>query len=86
MAGPELQVQIADRGLGIPRDEVKRVFDKFYRIRRPGDAGGVGLGLAISAGIVELHRGRIWVEQREGGGTAVTFAVPAGQVPTPAAR
>ena len=86
MAGPELQVQIADRGLGIPRDEVKRVFDKFYRIRRPGDAGGVGLGLAISAGIVELHRGRIWAEQREGGGTAVTFAVPAGPVPTPAVR
>jgi two-component system sensor histidine kinase KdpD len=86
MAEGELQVQIADRGLGIPRDEAKRVFDKFYRIRRPGDAGGVGLGLAISAGIVALHRGRIWAEPRDGGGTAVTFTLPASQVVAPAAR
>jgi two-component system, OmpR family, sensor histidine kinase KdpD len=86
MVGPELQVQVADRGHGIPRDDVRRVFDKFYRIRRPGDAGGVGLGLAISAGIVTLHRGRIWAEQRDGGGTAVTFTLPASEVPAPASR
>ncbi len=86
IAEGELQVQVADRGLGIPRDDVQRVFDKFYRIRRPGDVGGVGLGLAISAGIVALHRGRIWAEPRDGGGTAVTFTLPASQVATPVAR
>ncbi len=86
MAGPELQIQIADRGAGIPSGEAERIFDKFYRIRRPRDAGGVGLGLAISAGIVELHGGRIWAEQREGGGTVVTITMPATQIVAPAAR
>jgi len=85
MVGSELQVAVSDRGPGIPASEAGRVFDKFYRIRRPGGAGGVGLGLAISAGIVELHRGRIWVEPREGGGTTVTFALPAVQVAAHAA-
>jgi len=71
-------VQIADHGPGVPRDELARIFDKFHRVRRPGDAGGVGLGLAISAGIVELHGGRIWAENRPGGGLAVTVALPLG--------
>jgi two-component system sensor histidine kinase KdpD len=86
MAGSELRLQIADRGSGIPPGEVERIFDKFYRIRRPGDAGGVGLGLSICAGIAELHGGRIWAEHREGGGTSVTFAVPTAPVAAPAAR
>ncbi len=84
-AGPELQVEIADRGPGIPPSEVTHVFDKFYRVRRPGDAGGVGLGLAISSGIIELHGGRIWAENRPGGGTVVTFALPTAPVPARAA-
>ncbi len=85
MAGPELQVEIADRGPGIPPSEVDRVFDKFYRVRRPGDAGGVGLGLAISAGIIELHGGRIWAENRTGGGAVVAFSLPTIPVPARAA-
>jgi len=86
LAGRELQIQIADRGPGIPPGELERIFDKFHRIRRPRDAGGVGLGLAISAGIAELHKGRIWAENRAGGGTTVTFAVPVSEVPAPAVR
>ncbi len=74
----EVCIQIADRGPGVPRDQLARIFDKFHRVARPGDAGGVGLGLAISAGIVELHRGRIWAENRSGGGLAVTVALPLG--------
>jgi two-component system sensor histidine kinase KdpD len=85
MAGPELRIQVADRGAGIPSGEAERIFDKFYRIRRPRDAGGVGLGLAISAGIVQLHGGRIWAEPRPGGGTVVTLSLPAPQVVTPVA-
>ncbi|HKV44826.1 MAG TPA: sensor histidine kinase KdpD [bacterium] len=76
--GSVLHIRIADRGAGIPSGEAERIFDKFYRIRRPRDAGGVGLGLSISAGVAELHGGRIWAENREGGGTSVTFAVPMG--------
>lgn len=86
LVGPELQVQIADRGIGLPPGETERVFDKFYRVRRPGDTGGVGLGLSISAGIAALHGGRVWAERREGGGTVVTFALPASPASVPIAR
>jgi two-component system, OmpR family, sensor histidine kinase KdpD len=86
MTGSELQIQIADRGVGIPPGEAERIFDKFYRIRRPRDLGGVGLGLAISAGIVQLHGGRIWAEHRTGGGTIVTLSIPVTQVVAPVAR
>jgi len=72
----EVRIQIGDRGPGVPPNEVDRIFDKFHRIRRPGDAGGVGLGLTIAAGIVELHGGRILAENRPGGGLAVTVVLP----------
>jgi len=71
-----VRIQIADRGPGVPPNEVRRIFDKFHRIRRPGDAGGVGLGLTIAAGIVELHGGGIVAENRPGGGLAVTVVLP----------
>jgi two-component system sensor histidine kinase KdpD len=63
------------------------VFDKFYRVRE-AEGGGVGLGLTICRGIVAAHGGRIWVEQREGGGAAFRFTLPRGaavqQSPLPA--
>jgi two-component system sensor histidine kinase KdpD len=83
VVGSEVQIQVADRGPGIPARELERVFEKFYRIRQPGGAGGVGLGLAISAGIVELHGGRIWAENRDDGGTIITFALPLEQRKAP---
>jgi two-component system, OmpR family, sensor histidine kinase KdpD len=74
--GAELQIQIADRGMGVPPADLERVFDKFYRVRRPGSVSGSGLGLSICKGIVEAHGGRIWAQNREGGGTLVTLALP----------
>ena len=65
-----------DRGIGIPPEDLSRVFDKFYRVQRPGQVTGTGLGLAISKGIIEAHGGRIWASEREGGGTVITFALP----------
>ena len=50
---------MADRGAGVPEQDLKRVFDKFYRIPVPEGAGGTGLGLSICKGIVEAHGGRI---------------------------
>ena len=72
----EIQVAVMDRGIGIPADDLSRVFDKFYRVQRPGQVTGTGLGLAISKGIIEAHGGRIWASEREGGGTVITFALP----------
>jgi two-component system sensor histidine kinase KdpD len=75
-AGAFLEVEVRDRGMGIPRDDLKRVFDKFYRVQRPESVSGTGLGLSICKGIVEAHGGFIVAENRPGGGTIITFALP----------
>lgn len=75
-AGDRVEIEVADRGLGIPADALARVFDKFYRVPRPDGAGGTGLGLSICKGIVEAHGGRIWAGPHQGGGTVVTLALP----------
>ena len=66
---------VADHGPGIPHEDAERVFDKFYR-RREGEGGGVGLGLTICRGIITAHGGKIWVDEREGGGAAFHFTLP----------
>lgn len=76
VSGDEVQIRIADRGAGIPPRDLKRVFDKFYRIQREDSTRGVGLGLAISKGIIDAHGGRIWAENRPEGGTTVIFTLP----------
>lgn len=68
-------VEVADRGPGIPLGEGTRIFDKFYRAK-PAREGGVGLGLTICRGIVEAHGGRIWAENRSGGGALFRFSIP----------
>jgi two-component system sensor histidine kinase KdpD len=71
----EVVVQVADRGPGLPAGEEERVFEKFHRAASvPGT--GVGLGLAICRGIVTAHGGRIWAENRPGGGAAFRFTIP----------
>jgi two-component system sensor histidine kinase KdpD len=71
-----LEVDVADRGEGIPPEDLERVFDKFYRVQRPESVGGTGLGLAICKAIVEAHGGRIGARVRSGGGTIVFFTLP----------
>jgi two-component system sensor histidine kinase KdpD len=76
IAGAYVEVQIADRGIGIPTEDLSRVFDKFYRVQRPENVIGTGLGLSICKGIVEAHGGFIGAENRKGGGTIITMALP----------
>ncbi|HWG97184.1 MAG TPA: DUF4118 domain-containing protein, partial [Nitrospira sp.] len=71
----EIVVEVADRGPGIPVGEESHIFDKFYRAK-PAREGGVGLGLTICRGIVEAHGGRIWAENRSGGGALFRFSIP----------
>lgn len=71
-----VQVQVADRGIGIPPGDLPHVFDKFYRVQRADGAGGTGLGLAICKGIVGAHGGQISAGPRPGGGTIVAFTLP----------
>jgi two-component system sensor histidine kinase KdpD len=71
-----LVLEVADRGPGVPEHDLKRVFDKFYRIPIPEGAGGTGLGLSICKGIVEAHGGRISAENRAGGGLSIVIRLP----------
>jgi len=74
----ELKVMVSDTGKGIPKNELDRVFDEFYR----GESGeeGAGLGLSICKRIVEAHGGRIWAESEEGKGSRFYFTLPKRQV------
>ncbi len=71
-----LVVEVMDRGPGIPDPEKERVFEKFYRRSDSDDVSGTGLGLSISRGIVEAHGGRVWIEDREGGGSIFVVSLP----------
>lgn len=81
-----IEIEIADRGLGIPPDELTQVFEKFYRVRRSDGSSGTGLGLSICKGIVEVHDGRIWATNRSSGGTIVIVSLPIVPLATPAAE
>ncbi len=73
--GSRLAVRVDDDGPGVPAAERERVFDRFYRSEAARDrhSGGSGLGLAIARSIVELHGGRIWVEDSPLGGARLAF-------------
>ncbi|HKZ85617.1 MAG TPA: GAF domain-containing protein [Anaerolineae bacterium] len=71
-------VTVADTGIGIPRDRLHRVFERFYQVDGSSTRrfGGAGVGLAIVKRIVEAHGGRIWVESEPGKGTTFYFTLP----------
>ena len=71
--GMEVEVTVSDTGPGIPREQVPRVFERFWQSSR--SRGGVGLGLTIARGIVERHGGRIWVEPDRRSGAAIHFTL-----------
>ena len=72
-----VQVAVEDTGAGFSRDTEDRIFERFWRADRARSGNRAGLGLAISQGLVEAHGGRIWAENREGGGARVSFTLPA---------
>jgi two-component system phosphate regulon sensor histidine kinase PhoR len=73
-----ITTRIRDTGVGIPRDEIEKIFDRFYQIQRPlaEKSRGAGLGLAISKSLIEMHGGSITVESQEGAGSEFTFTLP----------
>lgn len=69
--------RVCDTGPGIPPDQAPLLFEPFWQSRKARNKGGAGLGLAIARGIVEAHRGRIWVESEPGEGAQFVFMIPA---------
>lgn len=69
-------VRVSDSGVGIPREHLPHVFERFYKVDRARRDGGSGLGLAIVQHIVQMHGGEVGVESEEGAGSVFTFSVP----------
>ena len=74
----EVIVCLRDNGPGIPEADLPHIFERFYRVDkgRSREKGGTGLGLSIVKHIVQLHGGRVWVESKQGEGTAFFLSVP----------
>ena len=75
-AGGFICFLVHDTGVGIPTDDLSRIFERFYKIDRARSGGGTGLGLSISRHLVEAHGGKIWAESLEGRGSTFFFTIP----------
>ncbi len=73
-----IEISISDQGLGIPKDNLGKIFERFYRVdkARTRQMGGTGLGLAIAKEMISAHGGDIWADSVEGKGTTITFTLP----------
>jgi two-component system, OmpR family, phosphate regulon sensor histidine kinase PhoR len=75
--GTDAVVSVEDHGMGIPRADQARIFERFYKVDRARvRGGGTGLGLSIARNVIQQHGGRIWVESEEGVGSTFSFALP----------
>jgi len=74
----EVEISVKDDGIGIPKEDLLRVFERFYRVDkgRSHELGGTGLGLSIVKHIVQAHGGRVWVESQLGEGSTFYFTLP----------
>lgn len=73
-----VNVYVVDTGIGIPEDEIERVFERFYQVEShlTRKHGGMGLGLSIAKAMVEMHNGQIWCESKVGTGSLFSFMLP----------
>jgi signal transduction histidine kinase len=81
----EVMVGVSDTGIGIPQDELPKIFERFHQVpgrlplRKAEGGTGLGLGLSICRSLVELQKGRIWAESPAGGGSNIFFTLPSAE-------
>jgi signal transduction histidine kinase len=77
-----VEVRVTDSGIGVPPEDVERIFRKFYQspLSKEQSWRGTGLGLAIARYVVEAHGGKIWVESQVGEGATFIFTLPVGKM------
>ncbi|BCB06077.1 cell wall metabolism sensor histidine kinase WalK [Bacillus sp. KH172YL63] len=73
-----IEISVSDQGLGIPKDNLEKIFERFYRVdkARTRQMGGTGLGLAIAKEMISAHGGDVWAKSKEGKGTTIVFTLP----------
>ncbi len=78
VAESEVRFVVEDNGPGIPREDVARIFERFFRVEkgRSREKGGTGLGLSIVKHIIQSHGGKVWAESEAGEGTRIVFTLP----------
>ena len=81
LKGDSVEISICDTGVGIPKEKISKIFDRFYQVdgNLTGEQEGTGIGLSLTKELVELHRGRIEVESEEGKGTTIKIIIPLGK-------
>jgi signal transduction histidine kinase/ligand-binding sensor domain-containing protein/DNA-binding response OmpR family regulator len=77
----EIEIRISDNGIGIPDERINKIFNRFYQVdgRQTRETEGTGIGLALTKELVELHKGKTFVESKEGKGTTFTVFLPLGR-------
>ena len=75
-AEDQVYVSVTDKGIGIPQEKLRYIFDRFYRVNENPTVSGLGIGLFITKEIITRHKGHIWVESTPGAGTTFHFTLP----------
>ena len=76
--GKEVLFTVTDQGPGIPKQELPRIFERFYQVKKERNSGTAGIGLAICKHVIERHQGRIWaMSPYQDAATAMLFTLPA---------